>query len=191
MTITDAPLVDYSPAAAAAAADWVVEVRMPGVRVGRNPGSSVGWLCSNDDHPAGRNARWYYARRLQIANAWRHATIQALTDAGVPTGLTCPVEVRVGFRFHTARSNRRDLPNLEPTLKSIIDALNPTKRQVQKGKLITIHGRGVIADDHQKYLLRGPEVLIGEPLGIDSHCGGMVILYLRRLTQPAQGAERA
>jgi len=179
MTVTATDLFDYSPASAAAAAEWIVEIPMPYLPGGK----PAGWLGANDDHPAGKNARWWYAKRLKIANAWRAAAIQALQRAGVPVGLTCQIEVRIGFRFPTARSNRRDLPNLEPTLKPVIDALNPTKVQNQKGRMIPIPGAGIVADDNQRYVLRGPEVLIGEPLGKDHQHKGMVILYLRRIGQ--------
>lgn len=171
---------DFSPEAAAAAADWVVEIPMPYLPDGK----PAGWLGSNDPKPTGKKINWWYAKRNAIANAWRAAAYQALCRAGVPTGLDL-IELRIGYRFTTAKGHGRDLPNLEATVKPVQDALRPTKTQLHGSKLVTMVGAGIVADDNQRHILRGPEVLIGKPVGTKTHVKGVMILYIRRL-EPAE-----
>jgi hypothetical protein len=160
---------------------WTVEIQMPVFDSGRDLGNPVGWLNMNEWRRTGgvRAA----IKHWKVSQMWRRAAYQALIRHGVPAELG-RVYVEVGFRFPDRR--RRDLANYEPTVKACIDALQPTRTYVRKGKLVVEPGVGVVRGDDRRYLIRGPEKDPGPPLGPTSKTKGVVILTI--VPFPPEGA---
>jgi hypothetical protein len=168
------------PAPAPVAEGWRVPIDMPVHDSGRNRGKPVGWLSLNNvaGGAAGAIARW------RASKAWRAAAYNALTKAMVPVGLGrvyIEVELRFPDRLH------RDPANFEPTVKPCIDSLQSMRRYVRKhpktgrDELVIELGRGVVPGDDPRYVVRGPELPVGEPLGRANPIKGMVILHIRPL----------
>lgn len=147
---------------------WTVIVDMP---------ARAEWLNLNTVH------NWNWRRRWQSEVAWRKAAHDALKRKRLPKGLD-RVRVDVELRFPDRRV--RDASNYEPTLKKIIDALQPqtvtwTTDKKTGGKKPVVHlGVGLIPGDDKRYMDR-PEPTIGEPLGRNNPVKGQVILRITPL----------
>jgi hypothetical protein len=159
---------------------------MPVHHEGPDAGQLVGWLSLNK-LPVGAKA---HARHWRARRAWRLAGKLAYQRARLPRGLD-RVYVEVEFRF--ARRQRRLNPsNFELTVKPIIDALQPEvtgmRRNPKTKKLVPFvdYGWGVIPEDTQQHVVRGPEMAIGEPLGPKNPIKGMVILHIKPLPPEAR-----
>jgi hypothetical protein len=95
------------------------------------------WLTAND------RGRWDIARRVKT---WRDAAFVAAFQVKPPKGLE-RVRVDVLWTF-AGRSPVREIENLRPTLKAVIDgAVGP------KGK--TAPGYGIVVDDSDRHLVYG------------------------------------
>ncbi len=160
----------------AVADGWRVEIPMP---TGRG-GTPVGWLSLND--------RGHWSRRHKVTKACRAAARDASCANRLPRGLD-HVHVQVEFRFPDRR--RRDPSNFEGTAKPVIDALQPPKTtiirdkasgrpKVRNGKIQKQEevGWGVVPGDDPRYITRGAEMPVGEPLGRTSPTTGMVIITI-------------
>jgi len=79
---------------------------------------------------------------------------------------------------------RRDPSNYELTVKRCIDALQPMRSYVRKHsktkkpELVIELGVGVVEGDDPRYVVRGPEMPVGLPLGTKNPVKGMVILHI-------------
>jgi hypothetical protein len=165
-----------APAAETGLGTWSVEIPLP---IGAD------WLSLN------RPPRHKYdeIKHNALKANLRRLTFEALRDANVQQELG-RIRVQVELRFATQRT--RDVSNFEPTLKPMIDALQPTRRykRVKKKKIgkrtvpveevVTELGWGVIAGDDQRYLER-PEPVIGELIGRGTGRKGIVIFHITAL----------
>lgn len=169
------------PAPATIAEGWRIEIPMPDHgpdAPARLRGKPVGWLNLNKLTGGVRanQDRWWAKK------AWRLAAYLAYQQARLPRGLPC-VYIEVEFRFPDR--THRDPSNYELTVKPIIDALQPEKSGVRynpakKRRLPFVDkGWGVIPGDDPRYVVRGPELAIGEPLGRTNPVKGMVILHIK------------
>lgn len=169
-------------AAAITASEWRVEIEMPVHVDGRDRGKPVGWLTLNKI----QGGVWGAIGRWRAAKAWRIAAYDAYKRAKLPRGLRC-VYVEVEFRFPDR--TRRDLPNFELTVKPVIDALQPEKSgmrynpHLKRKAPFVDKGWGVIPGDDRRYLIRGPELPPGEPLGRQNPIKGMIILHITHLPE--------
>jgi hypothetical protein len=110
---------------------WLVRVAQP----------TLGWISAN-----GTSHRMAKARLIK---EWRRRAYGAAVFAGVPQGLD-RVRVDVEFVF-IGRSPVREIENLRPTLKAIVDgAIGPARGDAP--------GRGVVPDDSDKHLEYGSYV---------------------------------
>jgi hypothetical protein len=155
---------------------WRVEIPLP---VGAD------WISLN------KPSRHKYddMKRNALRQNLRRLTFEALRDAGVQQELG-RIRVQVELRFVDRRI--RDVSNFEPTLKPMIDALQPTRRYTRTTKKkignrtvlakeqVVEWGWGVIAGDDRRYLER-PEPVIGEPLGRGTGRKGIVIFHITAL----------
>jgi hypothetical protein len=116
------------------------------------------------------------------------AAAAAYERAALPKGLG-RIYVEVVFRFPDLI--RRDPDNYSATVKPTIDALQPRKvRHVQNKKTGKLEirvdaGWGVIPADDPRYVVRGPEQPVGEPLGRDNPCKG--VITVRIVPLPPEG----
>lgn len=155
---------------------WRVEIPLP---IGAD------WISLN--RPS--QHKYDEIKRKALCKNLRRLTFEALSAANVQQELG-RVRVQVELRFVDRRT--RDVSNFEPTLKPMIDALQPTRRykRVTKKKignrtvpveeLVTEWGWGVVAGDDQRYLER-PEPIIGEPIGRGTGRKGIVIFHITAL----------
>lgn len=155
---------------------WHVEIPLP---VGAD------WMSLNK--PARHKGE--QIKRNQLKKNLRKIAFDALTEARVQQELG-RVRVLVELRFVDRRT--RDVSNFEPTVKPIIDALQPTRRYTRMNKKkignrivevperVTEWGRGVVEGDDRRYLDR-PEPVIGEPIGRGTGRKGVVILHITPL----------
>jgi hypothetical protein len=155
---------------------WTVEIPLP---VGAD------WMSLN--RPARHTGE--QVKRNALKKNLRRLTFEALRDARIPQELG-RVRVLVELRFVDRRV--RDVSNFEPTLKPMIDALQPTRRYVRttKKKLggqtvtgeeqVTEWGWGVVEGDDRRYLER-PEPIIGEPIGRGTGRKGVVVFHITAL----------
>jgi len=133
------------------------------------------------NHDQGRGAN---AHR----KAWRDTAFARIGDGHVPTGLT-RVRIDIEIRFPTAA--RRDEANYHPTVaKPIVDAIGPERRRrLSDGRTVLMRGRGIIADDSNKFVhcTDCPHITFGEPIGrADPRWPfGYVILTITDLSQEA------
>jgi hypothetical protein len=163
-------------AAETGVATWSVEIPLP---IGAD------WMNLNKP-PRHRGEQ---IRRNALKKNLRRLAFDALADAHVQQELG-RVRVQVELRFVDRRT--RDVSNFEPTIKPIIDALQPTRkyrrevttkiggRTVKVPEIVTEWGWGVIAGDDRRYLDR-PEPIIGEPIGRGTGRKGVVILHITPL----------
>lgn len=146
-------------------------------------GRPVGWLSLNN--------RGHWSRRHRVTKAWRTAACEAYKRHRLPRGLD-HVYVEVEYRFPDRLT--RDPSNFEGTAKPVIDALQPYKTtvvrdkdtgkpKVKNGKIETKEepGWGVVAGDDPRYVTRGPEMPVGEPLGRANPVKGLVIITVKPL----------
>jgi hypothetical protein len=157
---------------------WKVDIDMP---LGRN-WKPVGWLTTNNS----RTIHW--SKHARIAAAWRRAAYNAYLS-GVPAGLG---RVRFACQLVFTDRTRRDLANFEPTIKAIVDALQPQRQYHRKKKdgsteLVIEVGVGAIPDDTAEFLERAPEMPVGEPLGRTSPVKGRVVVFITQL--PPDGGQ--
>ncbi len=160
---------------------WRVEIPMP-VHGPDAPaalrGEPAGWLSLNN-LPVGTKS---ISRFWRAKKAWRLAARDAYRRHRVPQGLD-RIYLVVEFRF-PVRNKNLNPSNYEPTVKPIIDALQPEKTGMRRNpktkKLAPFvdYGWGVVPDDAQRHVVRGPELLVGEPLGRTSPIKGMVIITI-------------
>lgn len=164
------------PAPTALAEGWTVEIPLPW---------GTNWLTLNKT-PRGMSEKIKW-------NGWkksfrRHA-YEAFEKKMLPKGLA-RIHLQVTLRFPDRR--RRDPSNFRPTVKPMIDALQPHRESDRRFKR-TVFGRktegvehviewgwGVIPGDDPRYLVE-PEHLIGEPIGRDPTCPGIVIFRITPL----------
>lgn len=168
-------------AAGTQAGTWRVEVPLP---IGAK------WISLN--RPPVH--RFEQMRHNALRRNLRRLAADAIRDAGVPEGLG-RVRVQVELRFIDRRI--RDAANFEPTIKPIIDALQPTRRyerttstrfgrRIVRGvETVTEHGAGVVPGDDRRYLER-PEPTIGEPIGRGTGRAGIVVLHITALNPTCQ-----
>jgi hypothetical protein len=152
---------------------WTVQIPLPW---------GTNWLNLNKA-PSGEKER-------NTFNGWkrkfRRTAYEALQDAGVPQGLG---RIRLQVTLHFPDRRVHDPSNVRPTVKPMIDALQPHreytrrynrvvygKRQQGVEKVIE-WGWGVIPGDDPRYLVE-PEPLIGEPIGRDPTCKGVVVFHI-------------
>lgn len=160
-----------------------VEIPMPLHFEGELAGKPVGWLALNKKPKAVKaSIRWDRAVSL-----WRIGARDAYRSCKVPK--MSRVFVTFEVRYAAGTKQRHDPGGLEPTIKPIIDALQPQKvvmheKTVRRGKqrvrtLVPVihYGWGVIPNDNAKYVVRGGEVH-GEDLPRDSKLGGMIVIYI-------------
>lgn len=166
------------PAPAAIAEGWRVEIPMPLFFDGRDRGKPVGWLNLNSTGGGVRAD----IRANKVKKTWRLAARDAYRQHRVPQGLD-RIYVQIELRFPT-RNKNRNISNYEWTFKPIIDALqvertkmgwNPVKKRKEP---MVDYGHGVILDDSEQYLVRGPYLPEGEPLGTKSPIKGMAVVYI-------------
>lgn len=170
-------LVDRRAPTAADEDGWLrVEIPMPVFESGADQGKPVGWLSLNKLPNTVREQ----IKQKKIAKLWRQAAYNAYLKHRVPTGLD-RIYVQIEYRF--AENHGQEPSNFERTVKPIIDALQPMRRyhrKTRKGLRLVIElGAGVIPTDAQRHLVRGHELLVGEPLGKTNRVQGMVILYIK------------
>jgi hypothetical protein len=165
-----------APAAETGLGTWSVEIPLP---IGAD------WLSLN------RPSRHKYEdiKRNALKKNLRRLAFDALAAARIPQELG-RIQVLVELRFVDRRV--RDVSNFEPTIKPIIDALQPTRRYMRKTKkrvgnrqveveeLVTEWGWGLIEGDDKRYLDR-PEAIIGEPIGRGTGRKGVVVLHITAL----------
>lgn len=135
-------------------------------------------------------------KRDQLKKNLRRLACDAIRAAGVPEGLG-RIRVQVELCFVDARI--RDASNFEPTVKPIIDAVQPTRhykrnvtkrsgnRKVPVEEKVTEWGAGLVQGDDRRYLER-PEPIIGEPIGRGTGRKGIVVLHITAL-QPTDTLE--
>jgi hypothetical protein len=171
------------PEAEAGFGTWTVEVPLP---IGAD------WLSLNK---MPRHKGDHIRRNALIKNLRRIAFDQ-IRAARVPQKLG-RIRVQVELRFVDRRV--RDASNFEPTIKPIIDAVQPTRqydRTVRKRignrlekvtEKVTEWGAGLVDGDDRRYLER-PEPTIGEPIGAGTGRKGTVVLHITAL-QPVDTLE--
>jgi hypothetical protein len=162
---------------------WRIEIPMPvhgPDAPSRLRGKPVGWLSLNKLAGGVRAAqdRWW------VKKAWRLAACLAYQRHRLPRGLP-RIYIEVEFRF--SDRTRRDPSNLELTVKPIVDALQPERSGIRynpakkRREPFVDKGWGVIPGDDPRYVVRGAEMEIGEPLGRTNPIKGMVILHIKPL----------
>jgi hypothetical protein len=170
------PAARRSPVALAEG--WTVEIPMPVDRKGH----PVGWVSLN--------GREHWREKHRRTQAWRIAARDAYAAHRLRRGLD-HVYIEIVFRFPDRR--HRDPSNFEATAKPIIDALQPQKTSIIRdketgkpklkkgGRFETREdiGWGVVPGDDPRYITRGPEMPVGEPLGRDHPVKGMVIITIK------------
>lgn len=164
------------PAADTGVKTWTVEIPLP---IGAD------WISLNRA-PAHLGEK---ISRDRLKKNLRRLAFEALADAHVQQELG-RVRVQVELRFTDRRT--RDASNFEPTVKPIIDALQPTRkyrretkkrvggRTVTVPEIVTEWGWGVVEGDDRRYLER-PEPIIGEPIGRKTGRKGVVVLHITPL----------
>lgn len=162
---------------------WRVEIPMPVFPDGRQRGEPVGWLNLNKLTGGVRGAQ----QRWRVKKQWREAAYAAYRAHRLPRGLD-RIYLQVEFRFPD--KVRRDPANYELTIKPIIDALQPERCGVRynpakkRREPFVDKGWGVVPGDDPRYVVRGPELAIGEPLGRGNPIKGMVILHITPMGAP-------
>lgn len=166
---------------------WVVAIDMPRFEDGERAGELVGWLQMNKPPTSTRQK----IQHTEIRRLWRQAAKAAYGRQKVRRNLG-RVYVLVEFQF--ADNIKRDQPNFEPTVKPIIDALQPQrvvpikKKNKRTGRIelsTQVHlGWGVVPDDADEWVVRGPQQPKLPPLGRDSHIGGRVVLHIIPFPHP-------
>lgn len=109
-----------------------------------NPGE---WLTAN---------KWYTMhiyQRAKLVAAWREATVAACYIAGLPAGHNRPVTISAEVVYR-GRPPVRDTPNIESTIKPIVDGLGPAPMNRNGGR-DAHRGYGFIPDDSDRYVTRG------------------------------------
>ncbi len=91
---------------------WTIRVYCPGK-----------WLTANIE-------RHHYGRSALVAQ-WRENTVAACEEAGLPKEITDHVII-TPVVIYASRAPVRDSPNIEPTIKAIVDAFLDT--QVEGGR---------------------------------------------------------
>ncbi len=168
-----------SPVHVRAGTTWTVEVPLP---IGAE------WISLN------RPPRHKYEqiKANDLKKTLRRLACEAIQAAGVPPGLG-RIRVQVELRFVDRRV--RDAANFEPTIKPIIDAVQPASsyqrtsktrigtRTVPVTETVNLVGAGLVAGDDRRYLER-PEPTIGEPIGRGTGRNGIVVLHITALNPP-------
>lgn len=165
---------------------WVVSIDMPRFEKGKHRGELVGWLSANTT----ASTKWGRIEQTEIRRLWRQAAWKQYERLRLPKNLG-RIFVLVQFQFvdHT----KRDSPNYELTVKPCIDALQPDRVDVRKKKnraggytLTTVHhlGWGVVPDDNDEWVVRGPQQPKLEPLGRGNPVGGRVVLHIFPFPKP-------
>lgn len=147
---------------------WVVQIPMPrwGYRdsvPSKLFGKPVGWLTTNN--MAGTRAG--KIRQGKIAAKWRKAAAVAYEEHHVPQDLG---RIQVTFQYAQTKAGRlSDSPNLELTVKRIIDALQPAStclvakkiRGSRTGATVNVEqeipGWGVVPNDTDRWVVRGSQ----------------------------------
>ena len=101
------------------------------------------WLTAN-------NQRFRYKQAAYV-KAWREAVVQVCRAAKLPQGIT-PVRITV-LCYYVGRRPVRDLENLSPTVKAIVDGLTPARSFVRKGITYPVPGYGLLPDDSDRHVL--------------------------------------
>ena len=142
----------------------------------------TGWLSLNKA-PRGvsEKIKWNGWKR-----SFRVAAYQAFQQNIIPQGLN---RIHLQVTLHFPDRRHRDPSNFRPTIKPMIDALQP-HREYDRAYNRTVFGRktggtehviewgwGVIPGDDPRYLVE-PEHLIGEPIGRDPTCPGVVTFHI-------------
>lgn len=167
----------FRPAPSLLAEGWRVEIPMPVFPDGKDRGKPVGWLNLNAIGTGARGAIKINKAKKQ----WRIAAALAYKKHRVPQNLGA-IYVLVGFRFSDRR--HRDPSNYELTIKPVIDALQPQKSGIRynpalkKQAPFVDHGWGVVPGDDPRFVTRGPELQVGDPLGTKNPVKGMVIVHI-------------
>lgn len=171
------------PVPAAIAEGWSVPIEMPhhdGTVTRSKRWKPVGWLSLNN-LPDTVTKRIYHNKAKQ---AWLLAAVAALRRARIPRDLG-RVYVEIEFRF--TEDHQQEPSNYELTVKPIIDAFKPERSGIRynpgkrRREPFVDHGYGLVPDDKQRYVVRGPELPIGPYLGRKNPIKGMVILHIKPL----------
>jgi hypothetical protein len=130
------------------------------------------WLTAND--------RRHHMAQAGLVKQWRDAAYTAALVAKLPKGLArVRLDVMARFRGHAPV---RDLDNLRPTTKAIVDGLGPQRiTRHRSGRVDVAVGYGLIADDDDVHL-DGPHLTIGDPLPAEVYSSrGEVVLTITEL----------
>lgn len=85
------------------------------------------------------------------ARPWREAAHVACIAARLPKGIT-PVTIHA-VCWYVGRPPVRETPNLDPTIKAIVDGLTPKVISHRGGKPHARGGYGLIPDDSDRHVL--------------------------------------
>lgn len=121
---------------------WEMEVRAP-----------CPWLTAND-----RLDRWEKAHRIRL---WRSAAYLAARRDKLPTDLD-HIRIEAVARF-AGPPPVRDLANLHPTVKAVVDGLGPRREARRNGTVVVSVGYGLVPDDSDRHV-DGPHLSLGEAL---------------------------
>lgn len=162
-----------------------VEIPMPVFFGGKRAGEPVGWLAINQKPTTvAESIVWNAA-----VSAWRVGARDGYRKVRVPKLDRVYVTFAVRYAAKTSKSHRHDAPNLEPTYKPIVDALQPQRvemrektkkvrgRSIRTKEPVIHYGWGVIPNDNAAGLVRGGQ-WIGEDLEPGSPHGGMIVAYV-------------
>jgi hypothetical protein len=173
---------------------WVVSIDMPRFETGKRSGELTGWLDMNKPPDTTRKK----IEHTEIRRLWRQAAKVAYARKRLPRRTLDRVFVLVQFQFRVG-DGKHDQPNLEPTLKPIMDALQPErvvvirKKNPRTGRVeldTQVHlGWGVIPDDGDEHLVRGQQQPKLPPLDRNSPIGGRVVLHIIPFPHPTTNTE--
>lgn len=112
---------------------WTIRVHQP-----------AEWITANKTQ--------HWAARARLIAHWRHAAYYAArqTRPRIPTGLEL---VRLDVLSRWGRPPVRDMPNIEPTIKAIVDGAIGPSRRTKTGS--TALGYGIVADDSDRHVIYG------------------------------------
>ena len=106
---------------------------------------NAAWLTANPRSTTDRYGR------AELIRAWREAVVWACMMARLPKGIS-PVRLHVVMHY-IGRRPVRDIDNLAPTVKAIVDGLTPSREFKRDGRLYHTAGYGLIPDDSDRHVL--------------------------------------
>ncbi len=128
------------------------------------------------------NGGVHWRLTTKAAKAWRVASYQEATDAGLPKHLERRVRIDVVLHF-TDRRERDNYNYHKSVVKPLVDGLSKPRTVKEKKGIRVEPGYQLLDDDNPRYL-DGPFITIGAPVSRKECPHGLAVVTVTELAEP-------